>query len=426
MAEDKSIAGKKSYLTFATGRWTPHALVFLGLNCLYFLPVLIVFFFNYSVDEKVTLADLDTSTVIKTSLVYFVGVLSFLLGSKDGSGYNGLDGIKNVRVFRLFELSPAFWVVSIAIAVCFLASKVLLIPLGVYSEYAFDTENMGSSVWSFSMFCSESILLLSILALFSRSRHNVRWFLVFSLLNAIDLLHGTRIFFMIAGLAFCFYGFVRRKLNWRLLLAIGVGVVAVGYAVFLTRSNALVDTGSFSFVRLISPIMFESIFSQLALFELARNPHVWNALGSPVNLVLDAVYFSAPRFMLPGKDQMLFLDRFNDLSPLGAFSGYAQGLIYLGFLFPLFYFVLGRIASWLFRQTRSSSLWTIAYVYFICDFLFRIMRDGYIIPIKMLIDGLIILATIKLFSPGTSPSDSIASRKSTNPGFIPSQGIAHE
>lgn len=284
---------------------------------------------------------------------------------------------------------------------------------------------MTNSVWSFSMFCSECILLLSILALFSRARHNVRWFLAFSLLNAVNLLHGTRIFFMIAGLAFCFYGFVRRKLNWRLLLAAGVGVVAVGYVVFLTRSNEQVDTDSFSFARVISPIMFESIFSQLGLFEVVRNPHIWDAFGSPANLLLDAVYFLVPRFMLPGKDQMLFLDRFNGLNPLGAFSGYAQGLIYLGFLFPLFYFVLGRIASWLFRQSKSSSLWTVAYVYFICDFLFRVMRDGYIIPIKMMIDGLIILATIKLFSRGTSPSDSTASRVSAGPGPIPRQGLAH-
>lgn len=231
---------------------------------------------------------------------------------------------------------------------------------------------------------------------------------------------------MIAGLAFCFYGFVRGKLNWRLLLAGGIGVVAVGYVVFLTRSNELVDAGTFSFVRVISPIMFESIFSQLPLFDVVRNPHIWDTFGSPANLALDALYFLVPRFMLPGKDQMLFIDRFNDLSPLGAFSGYAQGLIYLGFLFPLFYFVLGRIASWLFRQTRSSSLWTVAYVYFICDFLFRIVRDGYIIPIKMMIDGLIIIATIELFSSGSSLPDSTASRGATSPRSNPSQELAHD
>ena len=98
---------------------------------------------------------------------------------------------------------------------------------------------------------------------------------------------------------------------------------------------------------------------------------------------------------------MLFTDKFSDLSPLGAFSGYAQGLLYFGVCFPLFYFTLGGIASWLFRRARYSSFWSVIYVYFACDFLFRVMRDGYVIPVKMLIDALIILAVIALWSPAT-------------------------
>ena len=37
------------------------------------------------------------------------------------------------------------------------------------------------------------------------------------------------------------------------------------------------------------------------------------------------------------------------------------------------------------------------YVYFVCDFLFRIMRDGYIIPIKMMVNTIVILALVQLY-----------------------------
>jgi hypothetical protein len=109
---------------------------------------------------------------------------------------------------------------------------------------------------------------------------------------------------------------------------------------------------------------------------------------------VDIFYFVAPRVLLPGKDQLLYLDRFGDLSPLGGFSGYAQGLLYFGFAFPFFYFILGTGGAWLFRRARDSSFWSVIYVYFVCDFLFRVMRDGYVIPVKMLVDVLAILALV--------------------------------
>lgn len=391
----------RNYLTFRVGRLSPHSLVFTGLNCLYFLPVLIVFFFNYSEGGTITLADLDAMAVKRTALTYLAGLLAFVLGSRIGRRGSGLRLVHTeVRFLRLFEVRTSFWIAACAVVAGLLFSKVLLIPEGVYSEYAFDTQNMTSGLWNFSMFCSESLLLLSIVVLFSRHRHNVRWFLAFSVINAANLLHGTRVFFMIAGLTGCFYAFVRRKLNWRVTVVLVLVAASVGYAVFLTRSNAAMDTEVFSPAKLISPLMYESIFSQLSLFETVRSPQLWDALGSPHNLLIDAFYFLIPRFLFPDKDQMLFIDRFSDLSPLGAFSGYAQGLIYLGLLFPGFYFVLGWIASWLLHRAERSSLWSVAYAYFVCDSLFRVMRDGYIIPIKMMVNGLAILAIVALLDRG--------------------------
>jgi len=401
---------RRRNLILREGRLSPHSLVFVGLNALYFLPVLVVFFFNYSEGGTITLADLDTSAVERTTLVYLAGLLAFLLGSRTGSRPTRfrLRGVE-VRVLRRFEIGSAYWMACGGVIAGLLVSKVLLIPEGVYSAYAFDTQNMTSGAWNFSMFCSESLLLLSIVILFSTHRHHVRWFLSLSAINAVNLLHGTRVFFMIAGLTACFYAFVRGKLNWRVAVVLVLVAASIGYAVFLTRSNVAVDSEAFSPAKLISPVMYESIFSQLSLFEAVRSPQLWNTFGSPHNLVLDTFYFLIPRFLLPDKDQMLFIDRFSDLSPLGAFSGYAQGLIYLGLTFPIFYFLLGRLASWLLRQAEDSSFWSVAYAYFVCDSLFRVMRDGYIIPIKMMLNGIAILAIVEVlgramaFLSGTSP-----------------------
>jgi hypothetical protein len=273
-------------------------------------------------------------------------------------------------------------------------SKYFLIPLGVYSDYAFDTENMTSSIWSFSMFCSESLLLFSIIVLFSSARRNVTWFLMLSAVNGINLLHGTRIFFMIAGIAFCFYLYASGKLTFKLVIIGLVCSLVVGYAVFLSRSHIESDEQTYSLARLISPVMFESIFSQLSLIETVRHPELWNVWGATHHFFLDALYLTVPRFLSPDKDKLLYINRFADLSPLGAFSGYAQGLIYFGIFFPCFYFLQGAIAGWLYRHAKGSQFWSMIYIYFVCDFLFRIMRDGYIIPVKMLVDSFVILACV--------------------------------
>jgi hypothetical protein len=167
--------------------------------------------------------------------------------------------------------------------------------------------------------------------------------------------------------------------------------LGLGYFVFLTRSGVELDDQTFSVSHLVSPIMFEGIFSQVSLIGAIRHPEAWSAWGSIGSFLHDVGCFVIPRFLLPEKDKLLIIDQFADLSPLGAFSGYAQGLIYFGLFFPLFYFSLGCVGGWLFRQAARSRFWAMIYMYFVCDFLFRIMRDGYIIPIKMILDSVVIL-----------------------------------
>jgi len=298
---------------------------------------------------------------------------------------------------QLFIPTRRFGILCAVAASILLLSKVLLIPLGVYSEYAFVTDTMTGGVWSFSMFCSEALLFLSIVVLFSTAKRNVSWFFILTTINGINLLHGTRIFTMIACIVFCFFQYLRGKLSLRVGIALFVATLGLGYLIFVSRSHIELDDQTLSITRLVSPLMYEGVFSQLSLIGTIRHPEAWSIWGSFWAFAHDVICFITPRFLLPEKDKLLIVDQFSDLSPLGAASGYAQGLIYFGFFFPFFYLGLGCFGSWLSRRATTSRFWSMMYVYFVCDFLFRIMRDGYLIPIKMLVNTIIILAFVHLY-----------------------------
>lgn len=370
----------------------PHSLLFIAFNLLYFLPLFVVLFFNYSEGGISNAADLDTTALLRIALVFGSGTSAFLLGSAlTWHGFSSDDRRRRFSALQLYAANRTFVMLCAIAIIIFLVSKVLLLPLGVYSEYAFDTESMIGGAWSFSMFCSELLLFFSIIILFSNMQRNVVWFLFLTAINAVNLLHGTRIFFMIACIVFCFYQYLRSKLSLRTGAVAFLAALGLGYVVFLSRSGAEVDDQTFSASHLVSPVMFEGVFSQISLIGVIRHPEAWSVWGSRGSFLHDVALFAMPRLLSPDKDKLLMINQFGDLSPLGAFSGYAQGLIYFGLLFPVFYFALGCFAGWLLRQASHSRFWSMMYVYFACDFLFRIMRDGYVIPIKMIGDSAVIL-----------------------------------
>jgi len=384
-------------LPFKIGRLAPHSILFLALNLLYFMPLAALLIVEYSVGGTAAAAALDPETATRIAWVYVAGLLAFLCGSKLKLFHS--EPPRQESRLSLFELNGTFRLLCYATIGIFFLSKVLLVPLGVYSQYAFETESMVGGIWSFSMFCSETLLLLSIVVLFSRERRNVKWFLFLSAINAVNLLHGTRIFFFAASFALGLYFYLRGALTFRRASLAALLLMATGYGVHVSRSNAEVGSETISVAGVISPVMYETVFSQLPLIGVVRDSHLWQWFGSPHKFFSDIFYFSAPRFLLPQKDTLLFLGQYSDLSPLGAFSGYAAGLLYFGVLFPVLYFVLGSVASWMLNRARDSSFWSVIYVYFTCDCLLRVMRDGYIIPAKILVNALVILSIAVLFAP---------------------------
>ncbi len=377
----------------------PHTLFFGIYNALYYLPILLVFLWGYQEGGVESFVSFSTTTMVAITCIYFVGFFSFICGAKMTTALKALGPTHGIHYKRRpwidIRLSDKF--VIFLMVLCFLASKIAIIPLGVYSTYAFDSGKMTGGVWTFSTFCSEALLLISILVLFSSYKRRVPLFIFLSLINCVNLLHGTRIFFISTVLAAIIYAYVIGHLSIRRMLIVGpitfTLLLGLTYVVFLLRSSVSLE-GGLTAERLLSPLVYESVFSQISLVGAANAPKVWGTLYSGLYFISDALINSMPRLLLPDKDALLYIDKYAYLSPLGGFNGYAQGLIYFGLFFPVFYFIVGFFASFLYQKAKSSGWWLVIYIYFTADFLFRIMRDGYLIPIKGMINCLEILCIL--------------------------------
>jgi hypothetical protein len=383
----------------ASSTISPHVLFFIFYNLLYLLPLLLAFGFGYDEGGVGGVLGVAGATVLKACSIYMAGIVAFVAGSSvvhflSWSKYGRLPAR---RPFRQFRIGIAEWLAIGGLIAVFLATKIALIPLGVYNSYAFDTGLMDSSVWSFSTFCSEAMVLVALIVLFSDAKHNLGAFLVISGINGINLLHGTRIFFISSMMGLILYANVRGKITYKAALLygpiLGAGVLLLTYLVFLSRSAVNV-AGAFTPTKLISPLIYESVFSQMSLLTLIKIPMIWGNLDTMGWFLHDVFVFTIPRFLAPDKGNLQYIGQFNWLSPLGGFNGYAHALLYFGLFFPFYYFLLGVLGYWLFRQGMRSSWWFILYALFTVDFFLHLTRDGYIISIKMMINSFELLVIL--------------------------------
>lgn len=381
-------------------RLPPHVALFLLYNAAYLLPLVAVFVWGYSEGGAGETARVDISTMGLICGVYVLGSVAFTCGAGSFTALQHMRlGTQRPWAAPLYTLTLADRLALVGLVGLFVLTKVALVPLGVYQRYAFDTGEMSGGVWSFSMFCSEAMILAAVLVLFSSSKWNVRGFLLLSAINGVNLLHGSRVFFVITVMAAVLYAYVRGHLTLRRVFIYGplalLALLTLGYFVFLSRTGASLE-GAFSAAQLASPLVYESVFSQQSLMTLIGSPDTWDRWGHFGQFLQDIVLNTSPRLLVPEKDELVYFNEYAYLTPLGGFNGYGAGLIYFGLFFPVMYFALGAIGSWLQAKARDSSWWLVLYGYFCASTLFRIMRDGYLIPIKMLINAVQILLILTL------------------------------
>ena len=376
----------------------PHLLFFWAYNLIYLLPLVVIYVWGYTDVGAIDQIGLDSRSLRAILLVYAEGLFAFSLGSifvkvilshlrasNASSGYS----VPDIGITEKLGI--------VLLAAMFIGSKAALIPLDVYRGYVLADIEFKSGLWSFSLVCSEFVLLAATLVLFSDSRRNLLGFVVLSILNGVNLLHGTRIIFVVNLMILLLYAYLRGFLTLRRVLILGppifISVLLLAYAVFVSRSG-VIDNSRLTTANTVSPLVYESLFSQISLRNVVNSSDIVNSTGALPSFVSDIVLGVMPRALFPDKDDLQYLERFAYMSPLGAFNGYAAGLIYFGVFWPIFYLVLGGTASWLHAKARTNAYWLILYAYFTGDVLFRFMRDGYTIPIKILVNIIELLAIL--------------------------------
>lgn len=376
----------------------PHNLLFLIYNFVYIAPVVYVYFFGFSVGGADKAIKLSTNTISDMLFFYSVAVASFYLGSFLSSFLIKLKIKKSVFCCDIFKYKTTKFQSFVFLFFClvFIIFKVLLYREGVYSYYAFDSGAMTSKIWTVSMGLSELMIIFFIFFLLTENKYKA---LLSFLLISINLLHGTRIFTLICCLViFFYYVFHKKKIYGVKLFFFGIIsffiVLIIFYGIFLYRIGSLNTISNFSLELIVSPIVYESIFNQISFVRMLDFIDLGVVDFSPHMLLIDTLIFVTPNVFGDSKIDLMYVNKFGELSPLGGLSGYASSIIYFSNYYFVWYFLLGAILGLLFKASRTGHFHLLSktmYVYVVCDTLFRLHRDPYFMAGKMLINNFIIL-----------------------------------
>ena len=287
--------------------------------------------------------------------------------------------------------SSTLIVVNALLAAVFIFSKIYVYKYIATEGYGFDTGAISDPVWTFSMFLSEVVFLISIMWL---ALGKFKYFWSNIILLQLNLLHGTRIYLMIT--AIIVFSILIRKLTGPKIIAVSILslilFVGVSYLIFLIRHDAFESEFSLDIQWILSPVLIESIFSQWSLINVLSN-NFYFSKTEITSFIFDPAIFSLPRALFSNKESMM-LAMDPDLSPLGALNGIAASIIYFGFFFPIYWIIWGIFSAILLRAARISYWARVVYLIFSFNLLLRLMRDGYVMPVKILLNDAIILAIL--------------------------------
>lgn len=381
--------------------------LFFAYNILYLVPIILVYYGILGDDAFENFVYYNYRGVLLSIVfVYLIGIVSFCAGDlfalmlKMNSPKYAYVRSKDMLRQKLVTLDEGlfgflFRCFALLAMLGHLIMKYLLIGEGVYHEYAFDSGKMATHTWNISAFFSELLIILFVYFYsIYKCKRTVKNLLIVStmvLAESINLLHGTRIFILVMILTMLIIDGMIDRIKWKKIGFLIVLSTVLFYAVYIYRSNISIDMNEISISHFIKPILYESVFSQLSLANIMRYNLI--GYGSIVELAQKIMLKLIPRPLLPEKDDVISsLSIYSDidLSPLGAFSGYGQLLIYCGWFYFVVLFMLGFIGG-LLKRYSSHPFFFLTFVYYSGNFMFRFMRDGIVIPIKILTNFLAIL-----------------------------------
>lgn len=343
---------------------------------LYMAPVLLAGLLALEVGGVAAIGLNGQAAYLRYLTVWALAIIPFLLGAGICRG--------SVVLREPEQLKSSMWMIVFALSPIVIGLKLMLVSAGVYESYAFDSGLMSGGIWSLSMSFSEMCLFLFAVAV---AMGDARLMLATGALIGLNLLHGTRIFAVCAVSIFFFYWISVRTLTLKRLVLAGLAFIAVlfvSFLVFKARSNVELDYQDTAILieYLVSPIVFESLFSQLALIDLANGvPIALRCTG--LDYFYDLVSFLLPRALNPDKDDQCISYLFA-LQPLGALNGVFGIHAYFGAFSALFFLAFGLLGRFLWTLGRSNFYFLALTLYFFGSLVLRLVRDGPIHAVKYL------------------------------------------
>ncbi len=343
---------------------------------LYIVPVLTSQAINFDIGGAGSIGLEGAGAVAEYLVLWTVAVVSFMLGMGSIRGSVALalprHAVKSIAGL-LMVVGPAT-----------IATKVLLQRQGVYESYAFDSGQMSGGVWTFSMALAEIDLYLFAASLLLK---NAKLTAACLFLVALNLIHGTRIFAAGAISISYFFWISTHQISLKKFMAMVVSVflvVGLGMVIFIFRSHVEIDYSQYDqlFKYFISPIVYESLFSQLALIDFANGLKI-NFVCSPIDYYFDVLGFIVPRILNPDKDA-LCISYLDDLQPLGALNGVFAVYAYFGTFSFVLFGLFGFIGRAFFRFGRRNYYAMTLSLYFSGSIVLRLVRDGPVYAMKFL------------------------------------------
>lgn len=333
----------------------PHSVFFVIFNLIYVIPVIYVFIFGYDQGGVTDHISIDDELIVQMLWFYLAMFVSFFSGSAlFGYGLKVKNGLFNVVKA---DSDVVFKFVIYSVCLCLLFTKVILYREGVYGSYAFDSGAMSSKAWTISMGLSELLVVLYVYSLLAG--HAKHAFLIFIFIS-LNLLHGTRIFFLITVLIYLFHSiyYIKRFTKKQIILLSTVlffFLLGLFFLIFVYRSGVSLDIDNINYELLFSPIVYESLFNQISFLKMLEFLNSGAVGFSPLMFLHDVVFFTLPNFFSGSKYSILYVSKFGELSPLGGLSGYASAIIYFSWYAPVWYFLLGSICSILLSPSSCSN-----------------------------------------------------------------------
>lgn len=373
----------------------PHILFFIMMVISYVLPTLFTLFFDindhlpYVIDQLSEFKNTRWGLLI----IYIIIICSFIIGSSLVT--SALRRFPNIFVnigllnkFHTAFLSKAqkYFIYGFIILGVFCVYKMWhegLFSVGDYME-SFDIANTERNL--FAMLCDICIFLFVFLFFNSYKLYKpIRYILI--LLIGVTLLAGSRMYIIPLIFFYLYINIYVTPFSRKQLYKLGLFSILVFAGlifIFTLRHNSSIDSSD----TIMLLLQYESIGVHIPLMKEINME--WHTQLKPdfIFLFSDTFLFLIPRIVFPLKNDYLFFDNqiiAHTLSPYGGINGIASVIIYFGVLFPIPFFILGALLSYIHNQCKrhyNNSGLNAYYVYLCCSFIFSFMRNGILIGLK--------------------------------------------